>query len=177
MYSITVQGTHTGTFQFRHGSGHEFRSFVESLVLNAATLICSRYRIDLLYYSETDRHEDIIRAWCKIVGKDFNPEIKRKFLRTKGRKETLEHYFTSLIHLARMPYWFQDYKTQLNLTFYQEPYHLIHREIIDCALHLSSRNHPLDLPLVITDPGRVAHFLFKTTKSFASEAAGRYLKN
>jgi hypothetical protein len=177
MYSITIQGTHTGNYQFRNNSGQEFRSLVENIVLNCATLICSKYRIDLIYHSDRDRQEEIIKAWCKIVGKEFSSGSKLKFIRSSGRQETLENYFVSLIYLARIPDWFQEYSRQLNLTIDQEPNHPIHKEIVGCAMYLSSCKDSIYLPLNRANKHTIACHLLKNTNAFARKAAQDYLNN
>jgi hypothetical protein len=177
MNSFTIQGVNTGSFQFRHNSGQGFRSLVESLVMNSATLISSKYRIDLIYNSETDRQDDILKLWCTLTGKKFNIAVKQKFLKSRGRHETLEHYFTSLIYLARMPAWFSDYSRQLNLVLLQEPNHPIHKDIVGCARHLAKQKNSIHLPLDATDKYGVAQRLIKNMDAFASSAAQGYLKN
>jgi hypothetical protein len=177
MYSITIQGANTGSFQFKNNSGQGFRSLVESIVLNSATLISSKYRIDLIYKSETDHQDEILRIWCKLTGKEFTTAVKRKFLRSQGRHETLERYFISLIYLARIPAWFKDYSRQLNLVLHQEPNHPIHKEIVGCALHLARQKNSIHLPLDASDKYGVAHHLIKNMNAFAKSAAHGYLKN
>jgi hypothetical protein len=177
MYSITIQGANTSSFQFKNSSGQSFRSLVESLVLNSATLISSKYRIDLIYKSETDYQDEILRIWCKLIGKEFTTAVKLKFLRSQGRHETLEQYFTSLIYLARIPAWFKEYSRQLNLVLRQEPNHPIHKEIIGCALHLAKQKNSIHLPLQATGKHGIAHLLIKNMNEFAKSAAHGYLKN
>ena len=177
MHLITVQGEKTGTFKFRDGSGQEFRSFVESLVLNSATIICSPYRIDLMYAGNEDHHDEILKAWCRIIGKDLNQEIKRNFIRTSGKLESLETYFTSLIYLARIPDWFNRYRYQLNLSIDQEPNHPIHKEIVECARYLATKVKHFERPFRTPDKSMMAYHLFKNTRSFASHSAKKYLLN
>lgn len=177
MYSLTIQGAHASSYRFKSNSGQEFRSFVESLTLNATTLICSTYRTDLLYLGEEDHQEEIMKAWCKLVGKSISPEVRRRFIRAKGEKNTLESYFISLIYLARMPSWFNNYSKQLNLTIDQEPKHIIHKKIVGCAMHLKSLNQSPFHPFINDDYNHVTHFLLKNTRSFAVEATKNYLSN
>lgn len=177
MYFLSVQGAHASSFQFRNKSGHEFRSFVESLVLNHVTVICSKFRTDIIYVAEEDYQEKIMKAWCRVVGKEFSPEIRRKFLRFSDRKETLENYFISLIYLTRMPVWFDQYRQQVNLTIDQEPDHPIHKLIINCARYLAKGGVSLDLSLTDADKHSIAYFLLKNTKTFALEAARDYNSN
>ncbi len=177
MYSITIQGTHTSSYQFRNNSGQEFRSLVESIVLNYSTLICSKHRIDLIYYSDVDRQDEIMKAWCKVVGKEFSTDSKAKFLRSSSRLKTLENYFVNLIYLARMPKWFHEYSKQLNLTIEQEPNHPIHKEIVACALHLASLKNSVRLPLNQANQHTIAYHLLKDTNAFAQRAAKDYLNN
>ncbi len=177
MFSLTVQGTHTNSFLFKSNSGQEFRSFVEGLVLNHVILICSKYRIDLIYNGETNYQEEIMKAWCKVVGKDYSLMTRQKFIRAKGKQETLENYFVSLIYLARIPNWFQEYNEQVKLTFRQEPKHPILQEIINCANYLSANRNIQNLSLGTADKHSIAHYLLKNLHEFASNASRDYLKN
>lgn len=177
MYSITIQGANTNSFQFKNNSGQSFRSLVEGIVLNPATLISSRYRIDLIYKSEKNHQDEILRIWCKLTGKEFTTAVKQKFLRCHGRHETLEHYFLSLIYLARIPSWFKEYSKQLNLVLRQEPNHPILKEIVGCALHLAKQKDSIHLPLDATDKYGVAHHLIKDMNKFAKSAVLGYLRN
>jgi len=177
MYSITVQGVCTGGFQFRNNSGQEFRSLIESMVLNYVTLICSPYRIDLIYYSDQNRQEEVIKTWCKVIGKEFTSSVSKRFLKSEGLESILENYFTSLLYLSRIPEWFQQYSRQFNLTTEQEPNHPIHKKILDCARFLASRQSSIKFPLTITNHHSLAYYLLKDHKDFAIQAAKNYLNN
>ncbi len=177
IYLLSVQGAHARGFQFKQNSGHEFRSFVESLVLNRTILVCSKFRTDLIYYSDTDRQEEILKVWCRTLGKDYSPGIFRKFLKSAGMHEVLENYFVSLIYLARILDWFHDSKKELNLIIDQEPNHPIHMEIVNCTNSLTRGKDSFSLPLIDADKQTIAYYLFKDTKSFAAKAAKDYLNN
>jgi hypothetical protein len=177
MFSLIVQGAHANSFAFKQHSGFEFKSFVENLTLSNVTLISSRYRIDLIGSSSEDRMEDIMRAWCRITGRDFNSTNKRKFIRSKGRKEAMENYFTSLLYLLRMPDWFMEYAEELNKVISQQPDHPIHKELINCAQFLAGRNNLVDLAITQSEEKAETKYLLQNLHQFATNSASGFLKN
>jgi len=177
MYSLSIQGTEANNFQFVNNSGHEFRSLVESLILNYVTLICSKFRTDLIYFSDKDVREEILKAWFRVVGVQYSPKLKKEFVLSSGENEVLENYFVSLVSLAKKPDQFFQYQKQLNLTIDQEQNHPIHKKIVGCAHHLASSTKSFNLPIIKADKHSIAYYLLKNTKSFASIAAKNYIDN
>lgn len=177
MYSLSVQGAGASSFEFKNNSGHEFRSFVENLTMNCATIICSRYRTDLFYFSKDDHQDEIMRVWCSMTSKKFSPAIRNKFIKASGEKEVLQLYFTSLQYLARIPDWFYLYNNQFNLALNFENNHPIHREILGCANYLAAINISENLLIIPNTKLKNRYILSKNNKFFASEAAKNYLKN
>ena len=177
MYSLRIQGDIASKFAFKQNSGHEFRSFVESLVLNYVTIVCSKYRTDLIYFSEHDRQDELLRAWFKVCGIPFDLKLAEEFKRSEGQNEVFENYFVDLVYLARKPDRFYLYQKQLSLTVQQEPKHPIHQKLISCAQHLASNTKSFSTPLIMADTPSVAYQILKETKTFATNAASGYIDN
>ncbi len=141
MYSLIVQGLAAKKLQFKNHSGQEFRSLIESMTLNKSVLICSPYRIDLIYSSNSNLQTPIKKLWCKISDVPYCKKVSGSFLQASDEVGTFFNYFHSLKQLSFSPQIFKLYKNQFHKVVTQEPNHVIHKKLIDCAYYLSKKRN------------------------------------
>ncbi len=141
MNSLIIQGVEALRFQFRANSGQEFRSLIESITLKRSALICSPYRIDLIYDSVENIQDRVLILWGKMVGMKRHEINKKSFLAGNDELSTLSNYFFALRMLSFSPYWFRLYRTQFFKVVGQEPDHPVHKKLIGCGNFLVTKKH------------------------------------
>ena len=99
---------------FKGDELHVCHQLMRSLSDNRYLVISSRYRTDIIYESVLEKNKSIIRLWCFYKGKDFDIIWLKRFFRTVGSENSMEHFFTRLLLLKRIPTWYDLYMNELN---------------------------------------------------------------
>ncbi|MEP1093875.1 MAG: hypothetical protein ABJG78_02130 [Cyclobacteriaceae bacterium] len=115
MNFVSIQGRHAPGMQFKGDELHVCHQLMRGLSNSEYLVINSPYRTDILYNSPRDKNQSIIRLWCLHKGKNFE-DMLQKFFRAAGSLESLQHYFSRLLLLQRIPTWYNPYRGELDST-------------------------------------------------------------
>ncbi len=138
MNLVSIQGKFAPGMHFKGEELHVCHQLIRSLSDNRYLVISSRYRTDILYDSQLEKNQSIIRLWCLYKGKEFDDSWLQKFFRTTGRKQSLEHYFTRLLLLKRIPTWYDLYMKEL-ATILSNNEGKVSRMVEECLQILTSK--------------------------------------
>lgn len=161
---ISIQGKYAPYFYFQHLDADNFRSIVESETSGNSLVISSAYRTDILYSSNEEKSDQIIKKWCDYMGYHFDSHVKSKFIRSTNEKETFELYYDTLLHMLLHTSHFGGYKKSFDMVKRQESNHCILQELLQSDFKLSKSymnqnmnyNDYNELPL--ESQGDIVHF-------------------
>ncbi len=174
MNLVSIQGKLAPGMQFKGEDLHVCHQLMRSLSDNRYLVISSRYRTDILYDSILEKNQSIIRLWCFYKGKDFDDAWLKRFFRTSGSKDSLEHFFTRLLLLKRIPTWYDLYMNELNQILTNND-GKITTMVEECLEILTEKK--IFAPYISQTDNKRERTEYADTRSIVSEVLSRYNSN
>lgn len=136
MLMVSIQGPLARGFYLDASEQSNFNGILRNVIGYQFLLISSKFRTDILYFSEIDQNKNIIKLLCREVGKEFYPGQVEKFFRTTNKQQTLEQYFLRLMHLSSKSLWYNQYITVAQQTLVDYSQNKVSITLKDCINHV-----------------------------------------
>lgn len=141
---IHIQGKEAPRFHFRDQTSRSFKSVIQSLTIGSPLLISSLYRTDIIYKTESDKSEEILKLWELYT----KPIENRKLLTfIEGRDKTLESFFTTLVALSSVSLWYNAYLEEFRHSCSLDYSNPILQDLKECEKYLQDSQKTIYRPL------------------------------
>lgn len=146
MNLISIQGGKARSFYLneerRRVLYRKLRSFLDRKFL----LINSPFKTDILYESEKDHNIYIIKLLYESIDRDFREEHISNFFRSDNIKDSLENYFSRILHLSIRKEWQDQYLEELGKVVLANPNNPVLHKVIECYSHFDVNKYTIHIP-------------------------------
>ncbi|MTI39445.1 hypothetical protein [Fulvivirga lutimaris] len=133
---ISIQGPQARGFYLDAGKLTNFNSVLRGIIGHQFLLISSKFRTDILYFSEVDQNKNIIKLLCREVGKEYDKNQLEKFFRTTDKQSTFEQYFLRLMYLSSRSQWYSQYIAEAQQVLVDYSQNKVSIALKDCIDHV-----------------------------------------
>lgn len=135
---VSIQGPHARGFYLDAKGQTNFNGVLRNIIGHQFLLISSKFRTDILYISDVDQNNNIVKLLCREVEIEYYPDLMQKFFRTTEKQSTLEQYFLRLMHLSSKAQWYDQYIEEAQKSFVDYPENKITIVLKECLDHVNT---------------------------------------
>ena len=136
MLMVSIQGPQARGFYLDVKAQTNFNGVLRNIIGHQFLLISSKFRTDIIYFSEVDQNKNIIKLLCRAVGKVYYPGQLQNFFRTTQTHFTLEQYFLRLMYLSSKSQWYEEYIHIAQQTLVDYAQNEVSITLKDCINHV-----------------------------------------
>ncbi|MDX1629808.1 MAG: hypothetical protein R3345_13970 [Fulvivirga sp.] len=152
MYLVSIQGERARSFYFKNEDRRILYRNLRSFLDRHFLLINSPFKTDLLYESEKDHNDYLIKLFYKAKRRAFSETYLSFFYRTTSTRDSLESFFNRIIGLDNHQNWQSRYLAELGRVVSDNPNNPILHKIIACYAHFDNQKYTVQIPTKKSQP-------------------------
>lgn len=146
MKLVSIQGARARGFYFHDDDKRMIYRKLRSFLDRRFLFINSPFKTDLLYESDADHNDYIIKFFYSYKGRRIAEKYQRYFFRTATLRESLENYFDRILYLSLNPSWQQLYLAELKSIIVANPNNPVLHKLIECYGHFDVDKYRIHIP-------------------------------
>lgn len=146
MFFISIQGGRARSFYLEEENRRMLYRKLRSFLDRKFLLINSPFKTDMLYESEKDHNRYIIKLLYDSIGRTFLEPYISNFYRSDTIQDSLENYFSRILHLSIRKEWQGQYLEELGKVVMANPNNPVLHKVIDCYSHFDVSKYTIHIP-------------------------------
>lgn len=146
MFLISIQGGRARSFYLEDESRRMLYRKLRSFLDRNFLLVNSPFKTDVLYESDKNHNAYIIKLLHESISRNFSEGNISSFYRSDNIQESLENYFSRILHLSIRKDWQEKYLEELAKVVLANPTNPVIKKVIECYSHFDVSKYTVHIP-------------------------------